>query len=236
MSRRRRSGDAAATAAALEDYSAAVEQIDAEMGINNRVYPAPGGEFFAVSAGPDGFMITLGAGVTSRAPMGGLGSTGEWRFGSEYWSLHGGTTPTRAHMVYQPPSMRLVNVTTVLGGNYEYLEEPRLLIWPTTLDERRIDYPLVDGPSNEPNLAQVAPGLERWALPCLMVFDFADEEHIQAATPDISTLQPRESASWIFDVILKPTTAFTADELFEVVSQSDIYRKYVGKQIGCSSE
>jgi hypothetical protein len=49
-----RSGYAAATAAALEDYCAAVEQIDAEIGINNRVYPAPGGEFFAVSAGPGG--------------------------------------------------------------------------------------------------------------------------------------------------------------------------------------
>jgi hypothetical protein len=66
---------------------------------------------------------------------------GEWRFGSQYWSLHGGTTPTRVHMVYQPPSMRLVVDTMVWGANYEYIEEPRLLIWPTTLDERRIDYP-----------------------------------------------------------------------------------------------
>lgn len=147
-------------------------------------------------------MITLGSGVTSRAPT----YMGEWRFGSQYWSLHGGTTPTRVHMVYQPPSMRLVIVTTVWGGNYEYIEEPRLLSWPTTLDERRIDYPLVDGPSYEPNLAQVAPGLERWALPCLMVFDFTDEEYIQAAAPDISTLQPRESAFRIFEVRGAPTS------------------------------
>ncbi|MCP4229707.1 MAG: SH3 domain-containing protein [bacterium] len=232
-----KTGDSAKTEKAIKAFNKRVEADDL---CENFYKRSSDGEKFAISSGPGGFIVTVGYGVSSRAPLGGLSRTGSWQYGSKYWSIRGGDCAMGGLTVYDAESMKSVLETNVWLSNYEFSTEAEIVVWPTPLDKRKIEYPLVNGPKSEPDykaLAKAA-GIEYFTrdfAPCLMVCNLKTGDSYMAAGPDLTTIT--EAEGYVCDITLKPTERFITNPLFEPVSNAKIYREWVGKPVnGCLSE
>ncbi len=234
-----KTGDSVKTKKAIKSFIKNVET-DPDYIVKNKYFRSPDGGKFAISTDIGGFMVTVGYGVSSRAPLGGIERTGEWQYGSKYWSIRTGDCASGGFIVYETESMKPVLETMIWRSNYEFLTEGEIVVWPTPLEERKIEYPLVNGPATEPDYkaSTRAAGIKYFSYnlaPCLMVHDFATGSSYMAAAPDLTTVT--EADGYIYEVTLKPTETFAANPLFGPVSETEVYKEWVGKEVnGCLSE
>jgi hypothetical protein len=239
VERAAKTGDSARTEAAVKAFIKKVE-VAPDYIVKNKYYRSPDGGKFALSTDIGGFIITVGYGVSSRAPLGGIQRTGEWQYGSKYWSVRTGDCAAGGFEVYETDSMKPVLKTYIWLHNYEFLGGSEILVWPTTIDDREIDYPLVGGPATEPDYKSLAKAaginyFDYYYAPCLMVYTLETGDSYMAAASDFTTLT--EAEGYACNVTLKPTERFTTNPLFGPVSKTEVYKEWVGKPVnGCLSE
>lgn len=223
-----KSGDSAKTEAAIKAY---IDEADGTDDNTSRGYSrSPDGSMFAISdgfGGIGGFKITVGYGVSSRAPLGGYETLGRWIYGSRYWSVN---THRRLN-VYESNSMKAVFRPSCWRGVHKYVEEREILVWLGYIEIEEIEYPLINGPVTEPDYSANIPNpnyLECDGILCLMVYEFATGKSYMAAAPDLTTLSKDH-------VILKPTERFASNPLFKPVSETEVYKEWVGMPVYASS-
>jgi hypothetical protein len=217
-----------------EAIKALIEGTDeAEYFFEGEYSRSPTGKMFAISSEVGdvfdyrGFMITVGYGVSSHAPLKKYGELGQWMYDGRYWS-----NPSVGNFgIYDCNAMNAVIVADMWWASHEYSEESEVILWEGLIGFDEIEYPLVGGPVTKPDIPDLDAEYYDDYIRCLEVYDLTTGVHYLAAAPDLSTWPKEKNWSgngYIYEAVWKPTEKFAANPLFGPVSETEIYKNNVG--------
>lgn len=218
-----RSGDAAATEAGIKAMKTGAGDL--------RYSPSPDGEKYLISI--DGstmhYFVMLGNGFIAGFEAV-VVSEVHWSYDSRFFAIDVGMCVGRGLSVFKVDTMAKVLNDSVWSYNYDFARGTGVLVWVSTLNYNDIEYPLIGGPATKGDAIythEIQHTMEM--MPCVYVFDCNTGEKYMAAAPDVTTFRERDGYGRV--VILKPTGTFAANPLFELVSETGVYKEWVGKEV-----